>query len=164
MFSSSLCRKSKEMLVANKFLRRLACLVVIIGVMIVALSSSFAVTSVPAKASATGCVRWGSVHIPEVGSLPLGQYCFTINGTGTTVNYTLGSINTPWIINFAEVVHFYDGYGKEYATFYGPVHRGYAYGFQLWKTKIHGTAKVGRVCGQITSSGVNVATACESIY
>jgi hypothetical protein len=74
------------------------------------------------------------------------------------------SIDTAWIVNYTEVVRFYDGHGNNFATFTEPVHNGYAYGYHYWQTGIRGTARVGRVCGTLMSSGTPVATACERIY
>jgi hypothetical protein len=33
------------------------------------------------------------------------------------------SIDTAWIVNYTEVVRFYDGHGNNFATFTEPVHK-----------------------------------------
>ena len=131
---------------------------------VTALFGTTLATSGTALASATGCARWGSVHIPGFGSIPTGQYCFSINGSGTRVNYTSGSIDTPVIYNFAEDVRFYDGRGNNYYTYWGPTHWGAAYGPHSWWTSINGTAQRGSVCGELTSNSVIVTRVCESIF
>jgi hypothetical protein len=132
---------------------------------VIGVAGSLVATSAPAMASAVGCTRYGSVYIPVVKfSIPTGQYCFGINGSGATVNFTDGSVDTAWIVNYSETVRFYDGHGHNYYTYNGPVHAGYAYSYHYWQTSIHGSAVVGgRVCGTLMSSGTAVATACESI-
>lgn len=120
-------------------------------------------TASPASASAVGCTWFGSYNVAGH-TVYSGQYCFGINGSGTTVNFTDGSVNSPAIYNRSEVVRFYDRYGSNYATFWGPTSYGYTYGFHYWQTGIHGTANAGgRVCGTLLSSGAAIATACEGI-
>lgn len=117
----------------------------------------------PASASAVGCTWFGSYSIAGH-TIYSGQYCFGINGSGTRVNFTDGSANSPAIYNRSEVVRFYDSRGSLYATFYEPTSTGYTYGYHYWQTGINGTAKAGgRVCGTLTSSGAALATACEGI-
>jgi hypothetical protein len=139
-------------------LKLMAAMVVALGMVAANLLAAASVS-----ASALGCARWGYVHVAGV-SLPTGQYCFGINGSGTTVNNTTGSINTPVIYNYEEVVRFYDGYGNNYRTYYQPTHWGASYGSQFWSTGVHGTAQRGSVCGELTSNSVVVVKVCESIF
>jgi hypothetical protein len=129
----------------------------------VVLSGVAGVAAPSAQASAVGCT-WFGTYVVGGHTIYAGQYCFGINGSGTWVNFTDGSVNTPAIYNRSEVVRFYDRYGNLYAAFYEPEAYGYTYGFHYWQTGIHGWAKAGgRVCGTLTSSGAGVATACEGI-
>lgn len=124
----------------------------------------------PAQASAYGCTRWGALKVPGVGVVvPLGVYCFGVNGSGTQVNYTdgnyyfLGGSLHPALYNEREVVRFYDNSNNNYATFWEPTHLGWRYGNQSWTTNIHGNAEPGRVCGSLVTNGAVMATACEGI-
>lgn len=126
------------------------------------LAAFVAIGIAPASATAIGCTRWGTVHVPDA-TLYSGQYCFGVHGNGTTVDFTDGSINTPRIVNFTEVVHLYDNWGRSYATNYEGVHQGNAYGFHYWRSGLRGRARVGTICGELLSSGVHVATVCERI-
>ena len=124
------------------------------GLAVVATIAGFASAAAPASATSVWCNRWGSVYVPVAHvSIPVGQYCFGVEGSGTTVNSTSGSINTPWIINYSEVVRFYNNAGTNYRTFTESAHRGYAYGAHYWTTDIHGQAQPGRACGTLTASG-----------
>lgn len=117
----------------------------------------------PASASATKCASWGPVQL--VGhSIPTGQYCFSVSGSGTRINFTNSSFNTGWIYSPQEVVHFKDTRGREYATFYTYHQSGWVMGgYHPWKTGISGTAKPGTACGELLSSGASVATTCLRI-
>jgi hypothetical protein len=115
-----------------------------------------------ASASATGCTQWGAKSVAGH-SLPTGQYCFSIDGSGTTVNWTSGSFNTGWIGYPTEKVEFYDTGGNNYATYTTFQGTGTLYGFHYWKTGIQGNARVGSVCGQLLSYGQPVARVCENI-
>lgn len=149
----------------NKTLQKTAgVLLLIVFVGIFTIGSSL-VTAKPVQAGASGCTRWGSIYIPVVHmSLPSGQYCFTIQGKGTTVTNTISSEYSDYIANFAEIVHFYDMYGKEYATIHTHVHYGNAWGLYYWSSGIHGTAKKGSVCGELLASGTSLTKACEAIF
>jgi hypothetical protein len=131
---------------------------------IASLAGTFMLGNVPtASATATGCHIWAYVVVDGYPA-PTGEYCFGVIGSGTTVANTTGSYETAYLYNYSEVVRFYNSSGSNYATFYGPVHYGYAYGPHSWSTGIHGTAQAGgRVCGSLTSSGVAIATVCEGI-
>lgn len=125
-------------------------------------AASVAVTPAPAHASATGCTRWGNVSIFGI-SVPTGQYCFTIQGSGLKVTGTIGSFNTPQIGYPSERVSFYDTKGNRYASYNTYSASGNIYGYKLWSTKISGTAKVGHVCGELMSYGAVIAKACHNI-
>ena len=74
---------------------RCARLMTVTGLVAIATVASVTATATPASASAVGCVRWGQKHIPYVNiSIPTGQYCFGVHGSGTYVQFTDGSINT----------------------------------------------------------------------
>lgn len=119
--------------------------------------------STPAHADASGCTLWGGEEIPVIDvTIDTGEYCFGVKGNGTQVDWTDGSFNTTFITDWTEIVRFYDGYGNNYATFNEPVTPN-SYGFNYWTTHIHGTAKLGRVCGTLLTEGVEIATACEGI-
>ncbi|WP_162907627.1 hypothetical protein [Allorhizocola rhizosphaerae] len=120
------------------------------------------VSATPAMASATGCALYGGNYGGYF--IPGGQYCFSINGSGLTVNFTSGSFNGPVLYNWAESVRFYDTSNTNYATFNKPVTSGAAYGYHYWQLPIHGTARTGRVCGELKSSGSVVATVCHNIF
>lgn len=117
----------------------------------------------PASASATNCSSWGPVSVYGH-SIPTGQYCFSVSGSGTRVNFTNSSINTGWIYSPQEVVHFKDTRSRTYATYYTYGKSGWLVGgYHPWKTAISGTALPGAACGELLSSGVTIASACVQI-
>jgi len=137
----------------------------------VAASASVHVPATPARSvGAYGCTQWGPIKIPVVNvTIPLGVYCFGINGSGTTVTSTyghyyflLGSLHGA-LYNETEVVRFYDNHGNNYQSIWEPVHLGWRYGDQWWTTNIHGTAYPGRVCASLVTNGAVMATVCEGI-
>jgi len=118
-----------------------------------------------AHASGMSCARWGSLTIPgENLTIPSGQYCFSVSGSGLTVYNTQGSEYTGWIYNYGETIRFYNNSGQNYFTYSIPTHLGWAYGWKLWTTGINGRAQAGRACGTLTSAGAEVATTCVGIY
>jgi hypothetical protein len=117
----------------------------------------------PAFASAMGCTQWGAKSVLGH-SIPTGQYCFSVEGSGTTVKFTAGSFNTGWIGYPTEVVQFYDTTGRNYASYTTFRGQGTLYGFHYWQSGIHGTARVGSVCGNLLSYGQTVARVCENIH
>lgn len=148
---------------ADKLNRRFRASAAAAAIVAVSAAGLIAGNSSPAFATADGCTFFHVIRFAGY-TIPGGQYCFGINGRGTTVNFTTGAYQTAVTYNYSEVVRFYDSHNNDYATFYKPVHYGWAYGPQSWTFNIHGTAKAGgRVCGSLTSSGVAIATVCESI-
>jgi hypothetical protein len=145
-------------------LSRRARLALVAGLMVLVPVVGVAATASPAAASSGWCTTYGSKNIPGVGTLPTGVYCFGVIGNGLQVDYTTGELDTGWIVNYSEVVRFYNNSGYNYSTFWGPVHNGYAYGDHAWNTNIHGTAQAGSVCGILMSSGQVVTSICRSIY
>jgi hypothetical protein len=133
------------------------------GLMVLISVAGVTATAGPASASSGWCTTYGPVKIAGV-TLPTGVYCFAVMGNGLHVSYTTGELDTGWIMNYREVVRFYDNSGNNYATFWGPVHSGYAYGDHAWNTNINGTARPGRVCGILMSSGTEVTSICRSVY
>lgn len=122
-------------------------------------------TAGPAAASSGWCSVYGPVKVRVLGvTLPTGVYCFSVIGSGLHVSYTSSELDTGWIINFRERVDFYDNNGNDYYTYWGPVHNGYAYGDHTWRTGINGTARSGKVCGTLISSGTDIITICRPIY
>jgi hypothetical protein len=133
------------------------------ALVVATLAVTMVVTGVkPAFASATGCARWGAKHILGY-SIPTGQYCFSIQGSGTTVNFTSGSFDTGYIEYPTEVVQFYDTSGNNYANFTTFQGQGTLYAYHYWQSGIHGTARVGSVCGNLLSYGQTVVRVCENI-
>lgn len=116
----------------------------------------------PASATGTHCAKWGVVRIWGH-SLPTGQYCFSVVGSGTRVSFTSGSYNTGWIYNAGERVRFYDTRGTNYATWYTHQDYGTTYGYHYWTTGIRGNARYGRACGEMLSSGAVIASACVDL-
>jgi hypothetical protein len=119
-------------------------------------------TGKPASASATWCAQFGAKSVLGH-SIATGQYCFTVSGSGTTVNYTSGSVNTGWIGYPTEVVQFYDNTGSNYASYTTFRGQGTLYGYHYWKTGIHGNARIGSVCGSLLSYGQTIARVCANI-
>ncbi|HSX01424.1 MAG TPA: hypothetical protein VLF67_04245 [Candidatus Saccharimonas sp.] len=112
-----------------------------------------------ANASATWCT-----YTKTIGTAPLGQYCFSVNGSGLYVNNTIGSWNGPWVDYPREKVTFYDTYGNAYATYYTYSGTGRTYGYRAWYSGIHGTARTGHVCGEFMSYGTTIGTVCLNIH
>ncbi len=150
--------------------RRIVLAVAIPAMAGAALIGTSVVAAAPAQASAYGCTRWGALKVPGVGVVvPLGVYCFGVNGSGTTIHFTdgnyyfLGESLRPALYNEREVVRFYDNRGVNYSTIWEATHVGWRYGNQSWQTTIHGTARPGRVCGSLLTSGAVMATVCQGI-
>lgn len=133
----------------------------VLAMMAITASAGFAVSG--AQADALGCTHWGGFSFGGH-SFSAGQYCFGVNGSGRHITRTTGSYNTPVLYNWYEQVQLYDAYGNRYGNFHTRLHTGRYFGSEFWSTNIHGTAKPGRICGTLWSSGDQVATACESIY
>lgn len=77
-----------------------------------------AVSATPAAASATGCQLYGGGNINGQW-YPSGQWCASVNGSGTYVNGTSGSFNSPWgnVCNYRTQLRFIDGTnGSVYRT------------------------------------------------
>ena len=146
-----------------KKLSRRARLALTAGLMVLVSAAGVTATAGSASASSGWCHTYGSIKVGS-DALPTGVYCFGVIGNGLHVDYTTGELDTGWIINYREVVRFYNDSGYNYSTFWEPVHNGYAYGDHAWDTNIHGTAQAGSVCGILMSSGVVVTSICRSIY
>ena len=122
-----------------------------------AVGAGLAATAEPSYATGGDCVTYNS----GAG----GVWCFTVNGNGGYVSSVSGHDATAWVDNTYMVVRFYDNYGNNYATYYGPTHVGRAYGVVYWNmTNVHGNFRPGKACGALRSSGNVYATACDGIY
>jgi hypothetical protein len=148
---------------AVKRLSRRARLALSAGLMVLVSAAGLTVMAGPASASSGWCHTYGSIKVGS-DALPTGVYCFGVIGNGLHVSYTMGELDTGWIVNYREVVRFYDNSGNNYATFWGPVHNGVAYGDHSWNTGINGNARPGSVCGVLMSSGAVVTSICRPIY
>jgi hypothetical protein len=118
----------------------------------------------PVGASATGCSWWGGGNVGGY-YVPTAQYCFSISGSGTRVNSTSGSYNSPWgnVCNWREVVSFYNSNGQNYKTIVGSTHYG------CWRANweslpINGTAQKGYVVGQLQTNGQRLTEVRHNIY
>ena len=121
-------------------------------------------TAEPAAASATWCQYTSTVTLPGGYTVPTGNYCFTVNGSGTWVNFTSGSWNGVIIFNPAERVTFYDRYGNNKASWITYSQQGTSSGYRYWQSGIRGNAWAGgSACGEMMSSGVTVGKICHRI-
>lgn len=130
-------------------------------------ATGLVVTATPAAATADSCAYWGGGNIDVRGVsvyVPGGKYCFTVYGDGLRVNRTGGAYNTPWMTNVTETVRFYDRWNNNYSSFKTYQTTGRQYGFQSWRVPINGTAKAGRVCGELRTNGVKIAETCNGIW
>lgn len=114
---------------------------------------SAAVNSEPASASSTGC------------SYPwFGQYCETVNGSGTYVENVHGSFSSRSpICNWRLKATFYNANNQYWAAFYSDTHWGCSYvnwdtiWLKLWAPR-------GYVCLDLQSNSNYVTHRCASIY
>jgi hypothetical protein len=115
-----------------------------------------------ADAAATGCGGYTSV-IPYV-SLPTGASCFTVGGSGLTVN----RLSTSWagsvICNYNVNYDFYDSNGTFYAYKDEPHHSGCAAQGNYTPAIAPYQARSGRVCSTLYSNDFQVARVCHSIH
>lgn len=122
-----------------------------------------AVSAMPASASATWCGYTGTIAIKGV-TVPTGQYCFSVIGSGTHVDFTSGSYNGPIIIDAVERVTFVDRNGNSYASWNTYNKPGRSYGYRYWRSGINGNARSGgSVCGEMMSAGVGISKICHRI-
>lgn len=135
--------------------RTLAALLILAGIT--------AVTAAPASAGATWCRYTGTVVVKGI-TIPTGNYCFSVGGSGTRIDFTSGSFNGPIIYDAAERVTFVDRYGNTYASWITYSRAGKSYGYRYWKTGINGYARAGgSVCGEMMSAGVPIGKICHRI-
>jgi hypothetical protein len=122
-----------------------------------------ATPATPAAASATWCLYTSQVRIGGV-TVPTGQYCFSVLGSGTRVDATTGSWNGPVAPWPSERVTFYNRYGTSYASWITYSGSGNTYGYRYWRSGISGYASSGgSVCGEFMASGVVIGKICHRI-
>lgn len=135
--------------------RGLAILLLVVG--------AGAVSAAPASADARWCGYTGTIAVKGV-TIPTGQYCFSVVGSGTHVNFTSGSYNGPIILDAVERVTFVDRYGNNYASWITYNKPGRSYGYRYWQSGINGNARSGgSVCGEMMSAGVPLRKICHGI-
>jgi len=118
----------------------------------------------PAAASATGCSWWGPHTVGGI-TLQTGEECASVNGSGTWVNNTSVSFNSPWsnVCNWREVDRFRDTNGTLYATIYGPTH--YGCWHANWdQVNINGNARSGSVQIALQQNGADITSVTHSIH
>ena len=127
------------------------------GLIALATTVGLVSTATPAHATGGDCVTYNSGAD--------GIWCFTVKGNGNYVSSVTGHDATAWIDNSYMVVRFYDIYGNNYATYFGPVHVGRAYGVVYWDMgNVNGNFRPGEACGALRSGGSVFAVACTGIY
>lgn len=121
------------------------------------------VAASPASASATWCLPTSQVKVFGV-TVPVGQYCFSVIGSGTRVDFTSGSWNGIVVVNATERVTFFDRNGTSYASWITYRRDGNSYGYRYWRSGISGTARAGgSVCGEFQTGGVVIGRICHRI-
>lgn len=118
----------------------------------------------PAEASATWCRYTSTITLPGGFTVPTGNYCFSVIGSGTWVDFTSGSWNGPVIQNAGERVTFYDRYGNNKGSWITYSQPGNSYGYRYWRSGLRGNAWAGgSVCGDMMASGVTIGRICHRI-
>ncbi len=123
-----------------------------------------AIISAPAaSASSTHCAWVSPVRIFGR-TIPLGSYCFSVNGSGLNINNTLSSYEAGWVENLSERVDAIDTSGNTYASWWTYRGNGTLYGTHAWTSGIHGSARPGSLCGHLFSNGIQIAAVCNGIH
>ena len=141
----------------SRFGQRLARAAVIV-LTTIGITAGSVVIATPANASATKCA-----YTKTIGSAPLGQYCFSVTGSGLHIDSTSGSWNGPWVDYPREKVTFYDVNGNAYGSWITYSGSGRTYGFRYWRSGISGNAKLGSACGEFMSYGTTIGKICVNI-
>ncbi|HSE29408.1 MAG TPA: hypothetical protein VLA77_02365 [Candidatus Saccharimonadales bacterium] len=138
--------------------RRFGVLMTAIGLMI----GLSVVAAAPAHADVTRCALTSSIRIQGY-TVPTGQYCISVSGSGLQVNSTSGSWHGLFVEYPTERTTFYDTNGTAYLS--AITYRGYGrtWGYRHWWSSISGKARTGSACFQFMSYGTEIGKICVNI-
>ena len=131
--------------------------------LVLGISATTAIGATPAHASGTHCAWVNPIRIFGR-TIPLGSYCFSVNGSGLYVTGTLSSYNSGYVYSLSEHIDLFDNHGNDYYSYWDYSSSGTLYGAHAWSSGLHGWARAGSICGTLYSSGVQIARTCNSIH
>ncbi len=145
--------------IRSRLVRLLLTLAMMTGLMLFPLAG-------PALADAYKCNFWGPINVGGW-TIPQGQYCAYLGGSGTYVRSIGGNFQVAGsICNYTVTAEFFDQNSRWQRTYVSPMQYGCTgnrqYPVSVWVNS-HGT-RGGFVCSSLRQSGTRVSSVCFGLY
>lgn len=126
---------------------------------------ALAVQPTEAQASAYGCGFWNPF---TAGGLKLasGQYCVTLAGQGTFVDYVYGGfVSAGNVCNYNVTAEFFDSSSRWYMTRSSPIRYGCTRANAVaGSVSLRSYVRRGFMCSTLKQNGARVTSVCHNIY